>query len=61
MSLRSSRSSFAPLLALLFLASCIDPLRPIVITDVDSDFDDIVSLAYLCQEHQLRNIQLAAV
>ncbi|QRK08444.1 nucleoside hydrolase [Archangium violaceum] len=32
-----------------------------VIADVDSDYDDIVSLAYLCQEHKRGSLRLAAV
>lgn len=47
-------------LATLLLASCAPAPMP-VIADVDSDYDDMVSLAYLCQEHQRGNLRLAAV
>ncbi|REG24995.1 purine nucleosidase/pyrimidine-specific ribonucleoside hydrolase [Archangium gephyra] len=47
-------------LAALLLASCSRAPTP-VIADVDSDYDDMVSLAYLCQEHQRGNLRLAAV
>jgi inosine-uridine nucleoside N-ribohydrolase len=61
MSLHRYSLPSAALMALLLLASCRDTPRPVVITDVDSDYDDMVSLAYLCQEHQRGNLQLAAV
>lgn len=47
-------------LAALLLASCTRAPTP-VIADVDSDYDDMVSLAYLCQEHHRGNLRLAAV
>lgn len=34
---------------------------PLVVADVDADIDDISALAYLCQEHKLGRIELAAV
>jgi inosine-uridine nucleoside N-ribohydrolase len=49
------------LAALQVLTACGKTPRPVVIADVDSDYDDIVSLAYLCQEHQRGNLRLAAV
>ncbi|MFL5353490.1 nucleoside hydrolase [Archangium sp.] len=35
--------------------------RPVLVADVDADLDDISALAYLCQEHKLGRIELAAV
>lgn len=60
MSLRRYSPHSATLAALLLLTSCA-PAPTRVIADVDSDYDDIVSLAYLCQEHRRGNLQLAAV
>jgi purine nucleosidase len=38
------------------------PVRPLpVIYDSDLDFDDASTLAYLCEEHKLRRIELRAV
>jgi inosine-uridine nucleoside N-ribohydrolase len=34
---------------------------PVLVADVDADLDDISALAYLCQEHKLGRIELAAV
>lgn len=34
---------------------------PVLVADVDADIDDISALAYLCQEHKLGRIELAAV
>ncbi|MCY1075807.1 nucleoside hydrolase [Archangium lansingense] len=59
MRLRRFQLPSAALVAML-LVSCTRTPMP-VIADVDSDYDDMVSLAYLCQEHQRGNLWLAAV
>lgn len=49
--------------AFLTLGACVssEPRKPVVVADVDADIDDISALAYLCQEHKLGRIELAAV
>ena len=37
------------------------PGPPAVIADIDTSFDDVAALAYLCQEHKLGRIALKAV
>ncbi|WNG41072.1 nucleoside hydrolase [Archangium violaceum] len=51
------------LAALLALGACVspEPRKPVLVADVDADIDDISALAYLCQEHKLGRIELAAV
>lgn len=60
MRLRRATPPATALAALLALAACRPTPAP-VIADVDSDYDDMVALAYLCQEHQRGNLRLAAV
>ncbi|QRK06475.1 nucleoside hydrolase [Archangium violaceum] len=59
MNTRRRNLPFAALTTLLLAACRSSP--PPVIADVDSDYDDIASLAYLCQEHQRGTLRLAAV